>query len=163
MTPRSRDGLGNDDGLDSAGPMADVILGTTGILLVLLVALGPAVLSRQVRAVTPSIEALPPGFAVEDHAGPVLFAVAEGLAVEPGWTVIPVSEIATTPLLAALGAARLLLIVQPDGIEAAFHASARLAAVGVREVDRVRVDQTCADILRVERQGSMLMLVCQRR
>ncbi|WP_187972859.1 hypothetical protein [Aquibium microcysteis] len=146
-----------------AAAMADLILGTTGILLVLLVTLGPAVLSRQASATAREPLALPPGFSTEGHAGPILFAGAGGLALAPGGTVIPVSAIATSPLPAGPGTARPLLIVAPDGIEAAFHASARLAALGATAIDRVRVDRTCAEIRRIERRGTGLVLVCGGR
>lgn len=155
MTPSASEGV-----LDGSDSMADLILGTTGILLVLLVTLGPAVLSRQVSPAAKAAPALPSGFAVEGHAGPILLAGAEGLFVAPDGAPIPVSEIATSPRLAALGPARPLLIVRPDGIEAAFHAGARLAALGSGGVDRVRVDGTCADLRRVERRGSASVLVC---
>lgn len=151
---------GSEDGPDGSDAMADLILGTTGILLVLLVTLGPAVLSRQASPAAKDAPALPPGFAVEGHSGPILLAGAEGLVVAPGGTTIPVSDITSSPLLAALGPARPLLIVRPDGIEAAFHAGARLAAVGSGGVERVRVDGTCVDLRRVERRGSAYVLVC---
>ena len=163
MRPHAADAPGIEDGLDGAGAMADLILGTTGILLVVLVALGPAALSRQVPTSTSHILALPAGIAAEGQAGPVLLASAAGLVVGPGGTVIPVSEIATSPALARLDPARPLLIIEPDGLEAAFHASARLAAQGLGEVDRVRLDRTCIDIRRLERQGTALVLVCQSR
>lgn len=158
MTPPESEG-----GLDGADAMADLILGTTGILLVLLVTLGPAALSRQVAPAEDDAPALPTGLAVEGHSGPILLAGAEGLFVSPGGRMIPVSEIATSPQLAALGPARPLLIIRPDGIEAAFHASARLAAAGSDVIDRVRVDRACAEVRRVERRDAALVLVCRGR
>jgi len=163
MRPHPLDDQSYENGMDGAGAMADLILGTTGILLVVLVALGPAVLSRQAPVSTPDILALPPAIAVEGHGEPVLLAGAEGLVVAPGRTPIPVSGIATSPELTAFKPARALLIIEPGGLEAAFHASARLAALGVGEIDRVRLDGTCADIRRLERQGSALVLVCLGR
>ncbi|MDN2581404.1 hypothetical protein [Aquibium sp. ELW1220] len=163
MSPRPPDRRWTEDGLDGAGAMADLILGTTGILLVVLLTLGPAALSRQGPADAPNILAPPAGSVEKGYAGPVLIARAEGLLVASRGILIPVSEIATSPHLAALGPATPLLIIEPDGLEAAFHASARLAAGGMAAVDRVRIDRTCAGMRRVERQGPALVLVCQGR
>lgn len=163
MRPQFPDGRDGGDGMDGAGAMADLILGTTGILLVVLVVLGPMALSRQAPVGGTDGRMPPARISVEGHAGPVLLAGPGGLVVPPLGTTIPVSGIAASPELAALGRGRPLLVVEPGGLEAAFHASARLAALGVGELDRVRLDRTCSDELRISRKGAALVLVCQGR
>lgn len=160
MTPYPMVDDENDVGIDGAGAMADLILGTTGILLVVLAALGPVVLS-QPAGVSHEPLAMPAFDALAGYPGRVLFASAAGLVIAPDAPPIPISDIASSPDLAAIGTARPLLIIDPAGVEAAFHASARLAALGVVDIDRVRIDKTCGDIRGLERRGPAWVLVCR--
>lgn len=152
---------------DEAGTraMIDLLLGTTALLLVVLLAVGG---QAMLHATSPDADEastaarLDALFARAD--GPVIFAEAEGIRLAGTDRIVPVSEIAGNIRPADIaGAGMPTLVIAPQGIEAAFHLTARLAALGVTAVRRVRLDGNCAAIEKVEIRQTAWSISCRRR
>lgn len=152
---------------DEAGTraMVDLMLGTTALLLVILLAVGAQAM-RHTRSpgadeasATARLDAL---FAEAD--GPVIFAVAGGIRLAGNDRIVPVGEIAGSIRLSDIaGAGTPTLVVAPQGIEAAFHLTARLAALGVTAVHRVRLAGDCVAIEKVVIRQTGSSISCRRR
>jgi Fe2+ transport system protein FeoA len=96
--------------------------------------------------------------------GPVVFAEAGGIRLAGSENFITVGEIAGSSRLPAfVGAGMPTLVIAPDGVEAAFHLTARLAALGITSVKRVRLERDCAAIDKVEVTNTGWRISCRRR
>ncbi|MFP7674929.1 hypothetical protein ACG74X_16385 [Marivita sp. S0852] len=139
--------------------MADIMIGLSAILLVIVAALSTQAAQLASAALQSSAEAeariARAARAHADQSGdPVLVAGAAGLSlVTPsGISAIPLDAIATwtpPPLPAAP-----LLIVGPRGLEADFLLGPALARAGVAQVQRLRVAGAC-DRLRRDAAGGL--------
>ncbi|MCL3883298.1 hypothetical protein [Marivita sp. GX14005] len=133
--------------------MADIMIGLSAILLVIVAALSTQAAQLASAALQSSADAEARiARAAQSHAAqsgdPVLIAQADGLLfVAPtGDTAIPLDAIATwtpPPLPAAP-----LLIVGPRGLEADFLLGPALARAGVEQAQRLRIAGACARLLR---------------
>lgn len=156
------DALADDAGTRA---MVDLMLGTTALLLVVLLAVGAQAMRQTAspngeQALTNArLDAL---FA--EARGPVIFAGAGGIRLAGSNGIITVSEISGSSLLPAIvREGTPVLVIAPDGVEAAFHLTARLAALGITSLRRVRLDGQCAAIEKVEISQSAGSISCRRR
>lgn len=165
--PRRHEGTETDLLADEAGSraMVDLMLGTTALMLVVLLAVGAQALRHRGSAAEPqpqTAEQLDALFAGADST--VIFAEASGIRLAGSDHVIAVGDIAGNPDLAAVErGAPPVLVIAPQGLEAAFHVTARLAVLGVREIKRVRLADGCAVIERVDYGAEGASVSCRRR
>ncbi|MEM7693054.1 MAG: hypothetical protein AAF318_01275 [Pseudomonadota bacterium] len=127
-------------------PIADLLIGTTATLLLVVLALAP-----QLGTAPPTHD--PPAVAVE---GPVLLAAGGRLTGlgEAAGVDVGLDGIATLGLDPSRAP---VLVIGAGGAEAAFLTEARLAALGVATVRRVRLPAQCSRIVAVSDQG----LLCE--
>ncbi|MDO6966481.1 hypothetical protein [Rhizobium alvei] len=165
--PVADDEAETDTLADEAGTraMVDLMLGTTALLLVVLLAVGAQAMRQQALPdsdAPPSTARLDALLAAAD--GPVLFAEARGIRLAGSDHLVTVSEIAANSRLPSLALTGIpTLVIAPDGIDAAFHLTARLAALGVPSVRRVRLERDCADIETIEIAPTGWRISCRRR
>jgi hypothetical protein len=161
------EGADTDALADEAGlrAMVDLLLGVTALLLVFLLAIGAQSLSHKASAQTAEPQTPDELDALFSQAdGPVVFIDGAGVRLAGTDRILSVSEIAGSDRLTGLGAdAAPLLVIAPQGLEAAFHLSARLAAWGVTDVRRIRLGDHCAKIDKVEFAATGVRVSCLRR
>lgn len=165
--PRAEEGAATDALADEAGTraMVDLLLGATGLMLVILLAVGSQ--TMRLRTSSPereahSAEELDSLFAMAD--GPVIFADASGIRLGGTDRFVAVSEISGNEQFSDLARAGTpTLVIAPAGQEAAFHVTARLASMGVRDIRRIRLAKHCNAIDKVVFHEQKAHVSCRRR
>lgn len=153
---------GDEDGVTGGllVPMADILTGTTAILAAAILVLRPSLILP--AAPPPAPPPPPPGpvaFAGEALAGlsaggeVAALATAAGVVVAEGGRAVfvPLDDVGRSPATLALARPRVepLVLVAPDGQEAAFVLEARLGTLGVDAVRRARLPADCAMVVAV--------------
>ncbi len=96
--------------------------------------------------------------------GPVIFAGRDGIRLAGGARIVAIGELAGSDLLSGIRPQDTpTLVIAPDGIEAAFHLTARLAALGITSVRRVRMAVGCEEIGTIEVGPSRWRISCRRQ
>jgi hypothetical protein len=158
---------GTDALADEAGTraMVDLMLGTTALLLVVLLAVGAQAMRQPASSDTSEAQnraRLDALFAAAD--GQVLFVGADGVRPAGSDDVVAISAIAGSSRLATIARKGTpTLVIAPEGVEAAFHLTARLAALGAGSVRRVRLADNCAEIETVSMGPAGWTVSCRRR
>ncbi|MBC8129913.1 MAG: hypothetical protein H7Y08_06285 [Rhizobiaceae bacterium] len=138
---------GDPSGLQSS--MADLFFALVGVVVFLLITLLPAIQAKNPAAAMPDDL-----WAVEMTLGaePAFVAVAgaDGLRLPAdGNRTVALGAVLDDPALASTlsalvaGGRNILLVIEPDGSEAAFLFEALTGAVGVADIHQVRMDTAC--------------------
>jgi hypothetical protein len=141
---------GGDDGAGVPASMADLFFTLIAVVVLMLLALVPAI--RTPGALNPQKEApwraelevdgRRPLVAVAERGG--LRLTGEGERLVPLGTMLDDAALREALRPAVSGARPLLLLVTPEGGEAAFLFDALAARVGIAGLDQVRISRNCS-------------------
>jgi hypothetical protein len=129
-------------------PLADLLFSLVAIVILAVIVLIPAILSHPLQAL-PGVPQKP-AFRLNGQEVEPWIAAKQGLLIGPAHRdLVPYDRILDDNQLAAklerLRAAgeRLLLIIEPDGLETAFLFESALSLHGPRTIHQIRLDSAC--------------------
>lgn len=134
--------------------MADIFLALVGVVVIMLLALVPAIRTPGGLAPPPPFEVWRAGLTLDGGTPAVLLAEADGLRlIGPEERLVPLDAVLDDPDVArALEAASargdgVLLVIRPEGQEAAFQFTALAGRLGLDGVHHLRLDHACGYVL----------------
>jgi len=142
---------GDEGGLQLPASMADIFLALVAVIIMMLIWLVPAIHAPAMLApAAPAREIWRADIRIDGRRPAVFVAEADGLRLAgPAEHVVPLAGLlGDAGLASALSAARqagedVLLVIAPQGHEAAFLFSAAANAAGIAEVVQLRLDEEC--------------------
>jgi hypothetical protein len=161
---RGTDARDQTDGPEAFDPLSDIFFSAIAVVFVALIAIAPMIAQGRQADDTRSPHQVddPPQrdhVLFQERELPLLLATATGISLaEAGGTieVIPLDQIqdAARLKMALAGIvktpdARLLMMIDPDGSEAAFLLEPMLAAARIRSIVQVRLTRACGEAVRM--------------